>query len=216
MKVIRSRLGLCISAVLILSLVLLFGGRAQDDSDEVTTPQFTVTLSNSVDIEFIVSDPGDITIQRAADDLKQRYHEFPTDIQIRIWAVTDYQISVWTTYADVDTTAPGGAVEDDIPDGMLQIEPATFTPAVGDDVAGQPSNNITDWTDLPCDANNTGNVSCTATDDLNLFTGVNTYGGTLEYQDATMTLRIDLDNFGDNDAGNVYTFQVTFTVTETT
>jgi len=210
-----AKLGLCVlTVVLIVSLMLLFSSQAQD-SDSVTTTSFTVTLTNSVDIEFQVNNPGNLDIQRGAGDLQQRYHQFPTDITIRIWAVTDYQISVWTTYADVDTTA-GGAVEDDIPDGMLQIDQATFTPAVGDDVAGQPANDITTWTDLPCDANNTGNVSCTATDDLNLFTGVNTYGGTLEYQDATVSLRIDLDNFGDNDAGNIYTFQVTFTVTETT
>ena len=210
MKIVRFGSWILI-VTLVLSLAVLFGVQAQD-SDDVTTTDFTVTLSNSVDIDFQVNNPGNLDIQRA--DLQERYHVFPTALEIRIWAVTDYQISVWTTYADVDTTA-GGTVEDDIPDGMLQIDVPTFDPLAGDDEAGKPASDIADWTDLPCKSG-AGLANCTDTDDLNLFTGVNTYGGTLEYQDATVSLRIDLDNFGDNDAGNVYTFQVTFTVTETT
>jgi hypothetical protein len=186
--------------------VLVLGGSlaayaGSSDTDSVSTSAFDVTLSETVRIE-VGTQPLALTLLEA--HLETRYFSLGT-FTAKVWAITKYQVS-----GDVDfalgeaTTALLNSGEVAI---RVQIVQATGFGATGDDDTGEnPVSDVTaesPYTALP------------VTLGQSLWNGGNTEGGSLTYHEATVNLWLDLDQLGDQAAGNILTVTVNLLVTET-
>jgi hypothetical protein len=186
--------------------VLVLGGSlaayaGSSDTDSVSTSAFDVTLSETVRIE-VGTQPLALTLLEA--HLETRYFSLGT-FTAKVWAITKYQVS-----GDVDfalgeaTTALLNSGEVAI---RVQIVQATDFGATGDDDTGEnPVSDVTaesPYTALP------------VTLGQSLWNGGNTEGGSLTYHEATVNLWLDLDQLGDQAAGNILTVTVNLLVTET-
>lgn len=188
-----------------LLLAILVMVSAQDDTDDVSTPTFTVRLANSVDIEIVSAALRTITTRRI--DLLQQYLEIGT-ISIDVYAVTDYE--VFGSKVTQVETAPGGTTSplEEIRDELMEIR--TVALAGADDGPKDnprftgPYFDATVWQDLP-------DIGFTT-----LFTGGNTQGGASNRHSAVEELRLDLAALRDNASGNIYTFTIIATVVERT
>jgi len=167
------------------------------DSDSSTT--ITIDADAVVYIEVYeqptVSDP---TIDRAGGDLQNRYFNL-ADFSVRIWAISDYNVAASVIILD------GGGSGDYDPNGLLEINVDHFD----DDSEEDCMVNLWGWQEVK--------VYPAVSDPV--FTGCNTldhiYGTYRDYSTAFLTIRMDLDNLGDNASGTNFQFQIVMTITET-
>ena len=192
-----------VNIITIAVLTLLTGANAQDDSDYVGTPGFTVTLTNSVDIEIVSS--ALLTIATTRAHLFHQYLEIGT-FGIDVYAITDYEIK-GSKITQIEQVLGGTTTAlEEIKDHLMEIKTIELT---GDDPGDNPTPkgpwfNATVWEDLPD----------TAT--IPLFEGGNSEGGAINKHTGIEALRLDLAALQNNASGNVYTFTIVVTVTEKT
>ncbi len=187
--------------VVVAALVAVFSLAAPAaDTDSATTNAFTITLSDTVRIQIAAQPPASIAFPGVAGRpaLESRYFALGS-FQGIAYAITNYQVGA--TIASVTGTgatavqAHGGNYNN-----LLQAEITTFLGE--DDLADNPVSDVLTWSGL------------LSTGDVNLWHGGNTEGGTLTGQTATVNLRLDLDEVGDQAQGNTLVVTLTLTVTE--
>ncbi len=185
-----------------LLLILALAGSAV--ADEVTlTGSFAVAIGEVVHIQLAPASIGSITTQRR--DLLQQYLFIGT-IEIRVWAITDYEVWFSKTTA-VTQQAPGGTTTafELIRDELMELKLEGLGGA--DDGPANPRleySQALDWADIPDTAPKL------------LFTGGNTEGGALNYHYAQVAFRFDLAALRNNASGNIYDFTIRLTITDPT
>jgi hypothetical protein len=184
--------------------VLVLGGSlvayAHDTDTDATTP-FNVTLTETVRIAVTTS-PGAVALTNKAD-LETRYFSLGS-FKASVWGITNYQVSGDVDFAAGDaTTALLNSGEATI---LVQIQATDLVGDEGD--ADDPESNV------PNGSPYTGQA-LPATPGQNLWHGGNTEGGSNTFHEATVHLWLDLDQLGDQAAGNILTVTVNLLVTET-
>jgi hypothetical protein len=172
--------------ILLWGLLLPLGAAAQTSDSESAT--FDATLDAVVRIDLFAT-PGNVTITDA--DLVDRYFTLG-DLVFDIYAISNYRVTATKTTTGTPPIDTATILEAQI------LEPGGFAPFEdGEDSL------IESFTDLP---------EGPAT--IDWMTGGNTQPGTDNKVRVTADLRLDLAALGDNISGNIYTFQITLTVTE--
>jgi len=184
--------------------VLVLGGSLAayaHDTDEVSASAFDVTLSETVRVA-VGTQPLPTPKLFTEGDLEARYFSLET-FTAKVWAITNYQVSGGVGLAG---TASGALLALGAAAIRVQIVgPADFAGADDGDT-DNPKSDVaagSPYTALPL------------TPAQALWNGGNTEGGSLTAHEATVHLWLDLDQLGDQAAGNVLTVTVNLLVTET-
>lgn len=173
------------------------------DTDSMPTDAFDVTLSETVRIEVTAGVPTDSEVIEV--DLETRYFSLGT-FTASVWAITDYQVS-----GDVDFSSKVGSPAE----ALLGLGEATiFAQIEAADLVGDEGDADDPESDVPNGSPYTGQA-LPATPGRNLWHGGNTEGGSNTFHEATVHLWLDLDQLGDQAAGNILTVTVNLLVTET-
>jgi len=177
----------------------IFGVQVRGDTS-ATPSSFTVNINSFVNISISIDISTDDTSVDQAD-LTSRYFIGTSGFahfSVLIYAISNYEVTATDTVTANGTPAPGG---DYSADGLLEIRAGSFT---NDDESCMVS---TGWQEIP--TTTTGNSNL-------VFSGCNTEGGTSNSSIANLDIRMDLDNLGDSNVNNSFTFVVTLNVTDPT